>query len=139
MKASKKVPLKNLFSYSAPLVKTRQGVLEFLDNMQKTGLDLTSYLTPEPDNFYVVRVNGESMINENIHDGDVLIVEKGNNPSNNQIIIAALNGELTVKRYRIIEDKVYLFSANEKFLPIEIFPMFEFSVQGIVRHVIKTM
>lgn len=139
MKVNKKANIKKTYDYEAPLIKMQDNILDFIDGLKDANVDMLSMLVPDIENYYIVRVNGESMINENIHDGDILLVEKSIKPKHEQVIIAALNGELTVKRYRVIEGKVYLFSANDKFLPIEIFPFFDFQVQGIVRHVIKNI
>jgi len=98
--------------------------------------DLNSVLAPKPDDVYLVRVTGESMINEGIFDGDILVVNKNDKPKDGKVVIAALNGEMAVKTYREIEGKVYLFSANDKFLPIEILPFWQFDIQGVVKHVI---
>ncbi|MGE5479427.1 MAG: LexA family protein [Chloroflexota bacterium] len=86
---------------------------------------------------FIVRACGESMIDKNIHDGDLLIVDSAEAPRDGSIVIAALNGEMTVKTYRRIGDTVYLFSANQKFLPIEIYPYWEFKIQGVVKQVIR--
>jgi DNA polymerase V len=136
MKVKKLVELKSNFSFEAPIMPTR------LSNGQRPFLqmfDLNSVLAPKPDDVYLVRVTGESMINEGIFDGDILVVSKSDKPKNGKVVIAALNGEMAVKTYRIIEDKVYLFSANEKFLPIEIKPFWQFDIQGVVKHVIHNV
>jgi len=90
-----------------------------------------------PEDCYIVGVSGESMIDENIFQGDFLIVNRTEVPKNGSVVIASLNGELLVKTYRIIEDKEYLFSANSKFLPIQIKPFWEFQIQGVVKHVVR--
>ncbi len=87
----------------------------------------------------MVRVAGDSMVNENIYEGDILVVNQDEKPSDGKVVIAALNGEMAVKTLRIIEGTVYLFSANKRFLPIEILPFWEFEIQGVVKHVIKSL
>jgi len=79
------------------------------------------------------------MINENILDGDILVVDRKETPRDGKIVIASLNGEMAVKKFKIIEGKVYLYSANEKFLPIEISGLMEFQIQGVVKHVIHNL
>jgi len=137
MKVNNKVEIKQKFSFEAPIlnaalkIKNKATELEQLDT-----IDLNEILAPDPKNIFMVKVNGESMIDENIFDGDVLLVKSGNSPKDGDVIISSLNGEMTVKTYRVIEKKTYLFSANKKFLPIEIFPFWQFEIQGIVKHVI---
>ncbi len=141
MKVKKIVELKTQYSFEAPLFpaavtkKDRNGNGQPKEEL----LDLNETLAPKPENIFIVRVNGESMIEEHIYDGDVLIVERETKPKDGQVVIAALNGEMAVKKYRVKDGKVYLFSANKSFLPIEIKPFWEFQIQGIVRHVIHNV
>lgn len=133
MKVKRKTEIKRKIDFEAP----------FVSSVKKTGvrrnskLDLNQLLAPFPKSCYIVQVSGESMIDENIYDGDYLIVNKEEKPKNDSIVIASLNGELLVKTYKIIEGEEYLFSANSKFLPIHIKPFWEFKIQGVVKHVIR--
>lgn len=103
------------------------------------GLDLNQLLAPQPNKLFIVQVTGESMIDENIFDGDLLLVDKYETPNDGKIIIASINGELVVKKLKKIDGKIYLFSANAKFLPIEILPLYNFQIQGVVKHVIHSV
>ncbi len=131
MKVRKVVELKSAFSFEAPLMASMDSSTQMFD--------LKSVLAPKPGDVYLVRVTGESMINEGIFDGDILVVNKSEQARDGKVVIAALNGEMAVKSYREIEGKVYLFSANEKFLPIEILPFWQFDIQGVVKHVIHNV
>lgn len=131
MKVRKVVELKSAFSFEAPIIASEGSGSQMFD--------LKSVLAPKPGDVYLVRVTGESMINEGIFDGDILVVNKNEQARDGMIVIAALNGEMAVKSYREIEGKVYLFSANEKFLPIEILPFWQFDIQGVVKHVIHNV
>ncbi len=102
-------------------------------------IDLKAYLTPNPKNTYLVRVVGDSMIEEGIDAGDILVVDSSEEPKNGKVVIAAVNGELAVKTLRVIDGAIYLFSANKNFLPIEIKPFWRFEIQGVVKHVIKDL
>jgi DNA polymerase V len=140
MKVKKIVELTTRFSFEAPLVpakikKARPSEIESARMM----LDLNQLLAPIPDNAYLVQVNGESMIDEGILDGDILVVDRCEQPRDGKVVIAALNGDLAVKTFRIIDGAVYLYSANKKFLPIEIKPFWQFEIQGVVKHVIRKM
>ncbi|MFB0510118.1 MAG: LexA family protein [bacterium] len=99
-------------------------------------LDLNEYLIKHPASTFFVRVQGDSMINAGIHSGDILIVDRALEPTDNKIVIAVLEGELTVKRIRKIKDKLYLASENPDFSPIEINQEMNFEVWGIVTYVI---
>jgi DNA polymerase V len=138
MKAKKINEVKSKFAFEAPVypAAVHTGNKNLVEKAEDN-LDLHNMLAPRPERVYMVHVSGRSMINENIHDGDVLIVDRLQQPKEGDIVIASLNGELLVKTYRKVDGKVYLFSANEKFLPIEIFPFWNFEIQGVVKHIIR--
>ncbi len=99
-------------------------------------LDLNELMVKRPAATFFVRAQGDSMIKAGIHSGDILVVDKSIEVSNNMIVIAVVDGELTVKRYRIIKDKHFLVAENEKFKPIEIAQESDFRVWGVVTYVI---
>lgn len=110
------------------------------DNLSNNlSLDLNAFLAPNPKNLYLVQVSGQSMINENIYNGDILIVDKNETPKDGKIVIASLNGDMFVKTLKIKSNKIYLYSANSQFLPIEILPDFNFKIQGVVKNVIHSL
>lgn len=117
----------------------KNNIFEFNHNNHQYGLDLNQLLAPQPNKLFIVQVTGESMIDENIFDGDLLLVDKYDTPNDGKIIIASINGELVVKKLKKIDGKIYLFSANAKFLPIEILPLYNFQIQGVVKHVIHSV
>ncbi len=128
------------YSFEAPLISAAipAGYGRFLKR-EPGKLDLNQYLGMKPDSTYLVRVNGDSMIDENIFDGDILIIDAKEEPADGKIVIAALNGEMAVKTLRRIDGRLYLYSANKNFLPIEIGPYMQFDIQGIVKHVIHPL
>ena len=63
-------------------------------------LDLNELLVKRPAATFFVRVQGDSMINAGIRDKDLLVVDRSITPANGDIIIAAVDGEFTVKTYR---------------------------------------
>ena len=99
-------------------------------------LDLNEYLIKHPTATFFVRVEGDSMINAGVHSGDILIVDRALEPSDKKIVIAAIDGELTVKRIRLINNKPYLAAENPDFKPIEISKEEGFEVWGVVTYVL---
>ncbi|MBN2016711.1 MAG: translesion error-prone DNA polymerase V autoproteolytic subunit [Candidatus Cloacimonetes bacterium] len=99
-------------------------------------LDLNKHLVKHPAATFFVRVEGDSMIDAAIHSGDILIVDRAIQPEKQKIVIAAVNGELTVKRIWHQNDKLYLQSSNVHFEPIEITADMDFHVWGVVTYVI---
>lgn len=140
MKVTKVVEVKPQYSFEAPVLHAKlRDKINDKTTVNAETLDLSNLLAPIPDKAYLVRVNGESMIDKGIFSGDILVVDKIEQPRDKKIVVAALNGEMAVKIYREIKGKIYLFSANKKFLPIEIKPFWEFQVLGVVKHVIHDL
>ena len=76
----------------------RAGFPSPADDYIETMLDLNEYLIKHPAATFFVKASGESMVNAGIHSGDILIVDRSLEAVHGKIVIAALNGELTVKR-----------------------------------------
>lgn len=102
-------------------------------------LDLNEYLIKHPAATFFVRVEGESMINAGIHSGDILIVDRAVQPNNDNVVIAVLDGELTVKRIQRKRGKLFLIADNPSFSPMEITTEMDFEVWGVVMYVIHPL
>jgi DNA polymerase V len=102
-------------------------------------LDLNEYLIKHPSATFFVRVEGDSMINAGIHHGDILIVDRALEPAHKKIIVAVINGELTVKRMHKIKDTLYLLPENDNFETITVRDEMDFQVWGVVAHVIHSI
>ena len=76
------------------------------------------------------------MINAGIHNGDILIVDRALEPVDKKIIIAVLNGELTLKRIRMKEGNVYLMPESDGYKPIKVSDEMGFEVWGVVSYVV---
>ncbi len=98
-------------------------------------LDLNE-LVKHPSDTYLVKVEGDSMINAGIYDGDILVVDRAIEADNNKVVVANLDGELTVKRLSIKGTSVLLMPDNPKYDPIEIRPLSDFRIMGVVTFVI---
>ena len=68
------------------------------DDHLEGSLDLNSYLIKHPAATFFVRVSGESMVGAGIFNNDILVVDRSIKPSNGKVVIAVLEGQLTVKR-----------------------------------------
>jgi DNA polymerase V len=108
-------------------------VSEFFDNT----INLSEELIKNPKATFCVRVNGQSMIGAGIDSGDLLIVDKDREPENNQIILAVINGDYTVKRLLIKNGKTYLKPENDDFEPLLITQFMDFRIWGLVTGIIK--
>ena len=102
-------------------------------------LDLNELLIKHPSATFFVRVAGSSMIKAGIHDNDILVVDRSLEPVSGRIVIAALNGELTVKRLYKEGRKIKLMAENDNYPPIEISEEEELHIWGVVTSVIHTV
>ncbi len=102
-------------------------------------LDLNQLCVRHPAATYFVRARGDSMTGAGIDDGDILVVDRSITVTNGAIIIAALDGEFTVKRLELNEKKVRLLPENPAYSPIEITPGSGAEFFGIVTFVIKNL
>lgn len=100
------------------------------------GLDLNEYLIRHPAATFFVRANGDSMIDAGIHHGDLLVVDRSREPFDRAVVIAALNGELVVKRIGRSGGRVYLVPDNQSYRPIEVTEEMDAVVWGVVTAVI---
>lgn len=99
-------------------------------------LDLNEYLIKHPEATFFVRVYGDSMRDAGLSSGDILIVDRALDPAHNRIVIASLDGELTVKRIRKTGGKLFLTPEHPDYSPIEVTEDTSFEVWGVVTHVI---
>ena len=106
------------------------------DDYVEQRLDLNEHLIQREASTFFVRVSGRSMEGAGIHDGDLLVVDRAVEPTDGAVVVAALDGELTVKRYRDRAGGAALVPANEEHAPIPVEPGQELVVWGVVRHVI---
>jgi DNA polymerase V len=109
------------------------------DDYKEEKLNLNKYLIKNQAATYFVRVTGDSMIGAGIHSGDLLVVDRSIEPADKKVVIANINGELTVKRIRIRENKITLEPENTDFPTQQISPKSEFEVWGVVTNVIHSL
>ena len=106
---------------------------------EENRLDLNRHLIKNPAATFFVRVTGDSMVGAGIHHDDILVVDRSLDPRDGNVIIAALDGELTVKRIRIKRKKVMLVPENDNYASKEVSPESEFEVWGVVTNVIHSL
>lgn len=102
-------------------------------------LDLNELLVPHPASTFFVRVEGDSMLGAGIHSGDILVVDRSIKASDGKVIIAVLEGELTVKRFKRKNNRILLLPENKDYDPIEVTPEQNFEVWGVVTNVIHSV
>ena len=105
-------------------------------------LDLVKLLVKHKASTFFFRIDGVSMVDAAMDDGDIIIVDRAIEPYNNCKAVCYIDGEYTVKRVEMLDGKVRLMPANEqntKYKPIEVQPENQFIIWGVVTYTIKKM
>lgn len=125
-----KICILPLFIHSVPA-----GFPSPADDYLDRSLDLNTHLIKHPAATYLARAKGDSMEGCGIFDGDLLIIDRSIEAQHGQIIIAALDGQLTCK---ILDTKQQsLISANKNYSPIRISEFSDLIIEGVVIHSIR--
>lgn len=117
----------------------RAGFPSPADDYIEDHLNLNDYLIKHPEATFFVRASGESMINAGIHSGDLLVVDRSLEAVHGKVVIAAVNGELTVKRLWQMHGKLKLLAENSQFAPIEVHEGQDVVIWGVVTTVIHSV
>ena len=121
------------------MVRVEAGFPSPAEDYVEGKLDLNKRLIKHPAATFFVKVTGDSMIKAGIHPDDILIVDRSLEPTDKKVVIAVINGDLTVKRIRIIKGKYYLMPENEDYETLEIREEMDFEVWGVVTNVIHPL
>ena len=102
-------------------------------------LDLAAYLIQNKAATFLMRVEGDSMRDAGILDGDLLVVDRAANAVSGSVAVVALNGEFTVKRLRQVGEYLWLEPANPRYKAVRVGAGEDLHVFGVVRHAIHTL
>ncbi|MCL7928607.1 LexA family protein [Halomonas llamarensis] len=116
----------------------RAGFPSPADDHLDTDLDLHRHVVKRPASTYFVRAEGDSMIGDGIHHGDLLVVDRSLDALSGRIIVVAVDGELTVKRLERVGQRAHLRASNSAYplIPLE---GRESHVWGVVTHVLHSL
>ena len=137
---------KNLDLFSI-IKKTQINTPVFLDKVSagfpspatdymENKLDLNEYLIRHPAATFIVKASGSSMVNADIYSGDLLIVDRSVTPKSNNIVIASIFGDLTVKKLKKKKNTLFLVSASDRYPSIEVKEEMECFIWGVVTFII---
>lgn len=116
-----------LFSHKVPA-----GFPSPADDHAENRLDLNEYLIDQSESTFFVRIKGDSMIDAGILDNDIVIVDRSKSAAINDIVLASIDGEFTVKVLAKNSEGPYLMPANKEYKPIHIKSDSEFEIWGVV-------
>ena len=106
------------------------------DDFIEMEINLQDYIVKNKEATFCVKVEGTSMTKAGINSGDIMIVDRALHPKHNDIVLAVIDGEFTVKRIAVNENSLYLMPENDNFSPIKITTAMNFQVWGIITHII---
>lgn len=106
------------------------------DDYAECSLDLQALLVKHPAATFFVRVEGDSMKDAGMQTGDILVVDRALTPQSGKIVVALIDGEFTVKRFKITGEKIYLAPENPRYPSIEVTERSDFQIWGVVTYVI---
>jgi len=109
------------------------------DDYMERGIDLNEQLVRNKPATFFMRVQGNSMINACIHNGDIVIVDRSIKPQSGKIIIAVVDGEMIIRRIEKSMNKIRLIPETPKLSPMEITEHTDFKIWGVVTYVIKSV
>ncbi len=98
-------------------------------------LNLNDFLIEKKDKTFILEVDGDSMIEAHIDDGDMVIAEKADTARDGDIVVANIDGEFTMKYFRKKGTLVWLEPANKKYQPL--YPEFDLKIVALVKGVIR--
>ncbi|MBX3312665.1 MAG: translesion error-prone DNA polymerase V autoproteolytic subunit [Microbacteriaceae bacterium] len=96
------------------------------------GVNLNEHLVLNPESTFILRVTGESMTGAGIWSGDEIIVDRSLRPKHGDVVVAVIDGELTVKRLIIDPKGVTLHAENPRYPDIRLRELSELSIWGVV-------
>lgn len=109
--------------------------LDFVD----LTIDLNKHLIKHPSATFYGRVKGDSLKNAGINNGDLLIIDRSLEPTNDKIAVCYIDGEFTAKRIKKTKNELWLVPENDDYKPIKIDIENNLIIWGIVTHAIKSV
>lgn len=97
-------------------------------------IDLNGLIVRHPAATFALRVEGDSMEGVGIFAGDIVVVDKSLEPKNGDVVVAALDGEFTLKTFQRVAGKLRLMAANSSYQPIDPAQSSDFAIWGVVTH-----
>jgi len=117
----------------------RSGFPSPAEDFSDMRLNIMRELVKNPASTFFARVSGNSMIDDGIGDGDILVIAKSVEPYDGCIAVCFPVGEFTLRHLQVHKDHILLVPANKQFSPIKVTPENEFIIWGVVRYVIRKL
>lgn len=116
----------------------RAGFPSPAQDYMENSIDLNRDLVNHPESTFYARVVGDSMVDDGVHQGDILVIDKSLEPRTGDMAVCVVNGEFTVKNLELAPDHVVLHPANADYPPITVTEADQFEIWGVVTYVISS-
>ncbi|OGK13052.1 repressor LexA [Candidatus Roizmanbacteria bacterium RIFCSPHIGHO2_01_FULL_38_15] len=135
-KVNKKLSPTKMF-FSLPVLGMIQAGYPILAEENRNYITLDEYFIEQPDNSFLLKVQGDSMINMGIFEGDLVVIERKKHFESGDIVLAEIDREWTLKIFNKDRktNKMFLEAANPKYP--RFYPREELKIHGIVRAVFR--
>lgn len=121
------------------ICKVSAGFPSPADDYMEQTISLDAQFIRHPTATFFVKAGGDSMIKAGIHEGDTLIVDRSLTAKTGSIVIAVIDGHLTVKRLQYEGETVLLCSENDAYKPIKVYKESDLVLWGVVTYVIHAV
>ena len=137
VEGGKVVPLRRFFELPLMDMHVRAGVPDAIDpqTWAPETFTLEGFLFGKPSNSVVIRVKGDSMRDAGIFDGDFAVVERSQTANSGQFVVAAVDGEFTLKELKYENQRPVLMAHNPKYAPI--YPKADLIIFGVVQGIVR--
>jgi DNA polymerase V len=127
------------FTQQDVAIANTTGFAAAVDDYAERGIDLNEQLIRNKPATFFMRVNGNSMVNAGIYDGDIVIVDRSLKAQNGKIVIAVIDGEMLIRWYEKTINSLRLIPETAKLSPIEVNEFCDFTIWGVVICVIRSV
>lgn len=107
------------------------------DDFKELRISIDQEVVKNEEATFYARVSGQSMQGAGLDDGDLLVIDRSQEPENNAIAVCFIDGEFTVKRLKVEKDCIYLMPENPRYQPIKVTEENQLQIWGVVTYVIK--
>ncbi len=125
-----RITIKRMFLPLPVLGSIRAGVPQDDEEQLIDTLSFDEYLVDRPESSYLLKVIGDSMEDAGLREGDIVIVDKRKEPKENDIVVANVDDQFTLKYFQKIDGKICLVPGNKKYKII--YPNASLTIQGVV-------
>ena len=126
------VKAEEVFKLPLATLRVHAGFPSPADDYLEERINLNEYIISHPAATFFYWVEGNSLIEAGIFDGDLVVIDNSLKPQNNDIVQAVIDGEMTLKQIKMMGDKIFLYPKNPNYKPIEVTECMNFIVRGVV-------